>query len=64
MIARFRWAMELASVGVRPDGNGTRLMIKFSTAANPQLIGVRNPTKIEPPVTIARPPRHQLEAVS
>ena len=64
MMARFKWAMELARVGVWRDGKCTKLMITFSTAANPQQIGVRNPTRIEPPVTIARPPRHQLEAVS
>jgi hypothetical protein len=35
----------------------------FSTTVNPQQIGVRNPIRIEPPVTTARPPRHQEEAL-
>jgi hypothetical protein len=64
MIARFRWAMELAGVEVWIDGNSAQFMITFPTAANPQQIGVRNPTKIEMPVISARPPRHQQEAVS
>ena len=64
MIARFRWAMELAGVEAWLDGNRTRFMITFPTAASPQQIGVRNPTRIEMPVITARPPRHQQEAVS
>jgi len=64
MVARFRWAMELARVGVWLDGNHTKLMITFSTAANPEQIGVRNPIRTDPAVTIARPPRHKEEAVS
>ena len=64
MIARFRWAMEFARVDVWLDGNCTKLVITLPTAVNPQQIGVRNPTRIEPPVTIARPPRHHQEAVA
>jgi len=64
MIARFRWAMEFATVRALLDGNCTELMTTFPTAANPQQIGVRNPIRIEPPVTSARPPRHQQDAVS
>jgi hypothetical protein len=62
MITRFRWAMELARVGAWLDGNCTKPIITFPAAANPQNIGVRTPTRIEPPVTIVRPPRHQQEA--
>ena len=64
MVARLRWAMGLAKVGVWLDGNRTKFMITIPTAANPQQIGVRNPIRIEPPVTIARAPRHQEEAVA
>ena len=64
MIARFRCAMGLARLEAWLDGNRTRFMIKFPMAASPQQIGVRNPIRIEPPITTARPPRHQPEAVS
>jgi hypothetical protein len=64
MIARSRWVMELARAEPWLDGNRTRFMITFPTAANPQQIGVRNPNRIEPPIATARLPRHQEEAVS
>jgi hypothetical protein len=64
MVARLRWDMGLAKVGVWLDGNRIKFMITIPTVANPQQIGVRNPIRIKLPVTIARPPRHQEEAVS
>ena len=64
MIARFRWAMELVRAGVWFGGNRTKDMSAFPAAANPQQIGVRNPMRIETPVTTARPPAHQQEAAS
>jgi hypothetical protein len=60
-IARFRWAMELARAGVWVAGNRPKFIIRFPAAANPQLIGVRNPIRTEAPVRIARTPRHQDE---
>jgi hypothetical protein len=57
-------AVELARVGAWLDGNRVKLMITFPTAASPQQIGVRNPIRIEPPITNARPARHQQRAVS
>lgn len=58
--------MELARVGVGLglDGNRIRFMVMIPTAVTPQQIGVRNPIRIKPPVTTARPPRHQEKALS
>jgi len=56
--------MELPRVGVWNDGNSPKFIITFPTAANPQQIGVRNPTRIEPPVRTTIPPIHPEVAVS
>ena len=61
MIARFRWATELARAGVWVAGNRPKFKMRFPAAASPQQIGVRNPIRTKAPARIAKPPKHQEE---